>query len=256
MSVNSANEIQMRVQAGKLSWVGPLIALVARSILAVICQALLAAVFFRGKAGAWDQAGAWWRVYGTVIDAGTLLLLTWLTRREGIRLFDLGTYARERWLRDVGIGLAFFVPIFALTMMLPGTLTGMLFYGGSVPDTTASLPTGALIYALLIWPVIWAFAEDNLYFGYSLPRLEALTGKKWLSVALVSVFATLQHGFMPFTLDGVHFAYRLASSVLVIVVLCLLYLRQRRLLPTHVIHWLGNILGIVALLMAPAAGGG
>ena len=101
--------------------------------------------------------------------------------------------------------------------------------------------------------MIWAFAEDNLYFGYCLPRVEALTGKKWIAVVLVSLFATLQHGFLPFVLDGRHFAYRLVSSVPVIVVLCLLTLRQRRLLPTHVIHWAGNVLGIVALLVMPAA---
>jgi hypothetical protein len=252
MHVNSAGEIQKRLAAGKITWAGPLVVLVARSILAVLCQALVAALFFGGGADAWDQAGAWWRVYGTAIDVGTLLLLAWLARREGIRLFDLGTYLRERWLRDVGIGLALFVPIFALTMMLPGTLSGMLFYGGQVPDATGDLPWAGLIYALVVWPVLWAFAEDNLYFGYSLPRLEALTGKKWIAVLLVSLFSTLQHGFLPFKLDGVYFAYRLVSSLPVIVVLCLLYLRQRRLLPTHVIHWAGNVLGIVALLFMPA----
>jgi membrane protease YdiL (CAAX protease family) len=254
MQVNSAAEIKNRVTAGKITWSGPLMALIARSVLAVLCQALMALLVFRGRVGAWDQACAWWRVYGTLIDVGTLLLLAWLARKEGIRLLDLGSYARERWLRDVGIGLALFVPIFALTMMLPGTLAGFLFYGGQAPDAIGGLPWGGLLYALIVWPVIWAFAEDNLYFGYCLPRLEALTGKKWLAVVLVSVFATLQHGFLPCALDGRHFAYRLVASAPVTVVLCLLYLRQRRLLPTHVIHWAGNVLGIAALLFMPVVG--
>ena len=79
--------------------------------------------------------------------------------------------------------------------------------------------------------------------------------KGWLAVVIVSAFATLQHGFLPFRLEWQHFVYRCASSVPVIVVLCLLYLRQRRLLPIHVIHWAGNVLGIVALLLMPAGGG-
>ena len=257
MQVNSIREIGHRVAAGKITWAGPLIALVARSVLAVLCHALMALLVFRGRAGAWDQACAWWRVYGTLIDVGTILVLVWWTRKEGIRLLDLGSYesgrGRQRWLRDVGIGLALFVPVFALTMMLPGTVAGALFFGGQAPDATGTLPLAGLIYALVVWPVLWAFAEDNAYFGYCLPRLEALTGKKWLAVVLVSAFSTLQHGFLPFALDGRHFAYRLVSSVLVIVVLNLLYLRQRRLLPIHVIHWLGNVLGIVALLMGPGA---
>ena len=126
---------------------------------------------------------------------------------------------------------------------------------GPAPNLDSPLPVVGLLYALIIWPVIWAFAEDNTYFGYSLPRLEALTGRAWLAVVIVSAFATLQHGFLPFRLEWQHFVYRLASSVLVIVVLCLLYLRQRRLLPIHVIHWAGNVLGIIALLLMPAGGG-
>jgi hypothetical protein len=98
MIVNSTAEIQQRVAAGKITWAGPLIMLVARSILAVICQVLVAAIFFRGSADGWDQAGEWWRVYGTAIDAGCILLLLWLTRREGIRLFDLGSYGPQRLL--------------------------------------------------------------------------------------------------------------------------------------------------------------
>jgi hypothetical protein len=39
-------------------------------------------------------------VYGTLIDAGCLALLWRLTRREGIRLFDLVGFARTRLVRD------------------------------------------------------------------------------------------------------------------------------------------------------------
>jgi membrane protease YdiL (CAAX protease family) len=254
VQVNSATEIQERVTAGKITWAGPLIALVARSILALLCQALLAGLFFRGHTDAWNQAGEWWRVYGTAIDVGTIALLAWLARREGIRLFDLGSYARERWLRDILIGLGLFVPIFLLTMMLPGTLVGTLIYGGPAPTAADPLPLVGLLYALIVWPVLWAFAEDNAYFGYSLPRIEALTGRAWLAVVVVSLFATLQHAFLPLRLEGPYIVYRLVSSVPVIVVLCLLYLRQRRLLPIHVIHWAGNVLGLIALLLAPAGG--
>jgi membrane protease YdiL (CAAX protease family) len=231
------------------------LALTARSLLALLCQALVAALFFRGHADAWNQAGGWWRVYGTAIDAGTIVLLAWLARRERIRLFDLGSYSRERWLRDVLIGLALFVPIFVLTMFLPGTLAGALIYGGPAPDAADPLPLIGLLFAFVVWPVIWAFAEDNAYFGYSLPRVEALTGRAWLAVVMVSLFAILQHAFLPFRLEWQYIVYRLVSSTPVIVVLCLLYLRQRRLLPIHVIHWAGNVLGLVALLLPPAGGG-
>jgi membrane protease YdiL (CAAX protease family) len=252
---NSATEIQKRVAAGRITWVGPLIMLVARSVLAVLCQALVATVFFRGSVDAWEEAGQWWRVYGTVIDVGCIALLVWLARREGIRLFDLGSYSRKHWLRDVLIGLGLFVPIFVLTMLLPGTIAGFVIYGGPAPTPASGLPVLGSLYALIIWPIIWAFAEDNVYFSYTLPRLEVLTGRTWSAVVVLSFFAALQHSFLPFKLEWQHFVYRFVSSVPIIVVLCLLYLRQRRLLPIHVIHWAGNVIGIIMLMIAPAAGG-
>ncbi len=151
----------------------------------------MAAIFFAGSADAWNEAGQWWRVYGTVIDVGCIVLLVWLARREGIRLFDLGTYSRERWKRDVLIGLGLFVPFFLLAFLLPGLLVAFAIYGGPTPGPTGAMPMVGLLYSLIIWPVIWAFAEDNTYAGYSLPRVEALTGRKWLAVVVVGFFWAL-----------------------------------------------------------------
>ena len=92
MTTNSTIEIKRRLEAGKITWAGPIIMLVARSVLAVVCQVLIAVIFYSGTSDTWNEAGQWWTVYGTVIDVGCLLLLIWLTKREGIRLFDLGSY--------------------------------------------------------------------------------------------------------------------------------------------------------------------
>jgi membrane protease YdiL (CAAX protease family) len=256
MTTNSASEVQQRVASGKITWAGPLIMLVARSVLAVVGQALVVAIFFAGSADAWNEAGQWWRVYGTVIDAGCIVLLVWLARREGIRLFDLGSYSREGWLRDVLIGLGLFVPVFLLLFVPSGLLAGLAIYGGSAPEQMSTVTMAGILYSLIIWPVVWAFAEDNTYAGYSLPRVEALTGRKWLAVVVVGFFWALQHSFMPFTLEWRHFVYRFVSSAPLAIALCLLYLRQRRLLPMHIIHWLGNVVGILMITFMSAAGGG
>ena len=254
MTLNSPNEIHQGVSDGKVAWAGLLAVLAARSVLAVLCQLLVSVIFFRDSADAFREAGQWWRVYGTVIDIGCIILLGRLTRREGIRLLDLGGYRRDRWVRDVLLGMGLFVPVFALTMVLPETVISRVIYGGPAPVTVGRLPVFATVYALVIWPVIWAFAEDNAYFGYSLPRLEALTGRKSLAVVTLVAFATLQHGFLPRGPDWQHFVYRCATSAPVIIIFSLLYLRQRRLLPLHMIHWAGNVLGIVMLMIMPVAG--
>jgi hypothetical protein len=252
MTINSTAEIQERVAVDKITWAGPLIILVARSVLAMICQALVAAIFFRGSADAWNEAGQWWRVYGTVIDVGCIVLLVWLTRREGIRLFDLGNYRREGWLRDVLIGLAFFVPML-LAFAVPTVIMEIILYGGPAPVPGAGLPTGGLLYALIIWPVIWAFAEDNVYFGYSLPRIEALAGKKWLAIVVVSLFTALQHVFLPLRLEWQWLVSHSVGYVFGAIVSCLICLRWRRLLPMHVAHWAVNLVGVI-MVMAGAGG--
>ena len=59
MTVNSTAEIRKRVAAGQITWIEPLVMLVARSVLAVVCQALVAAISFQGSADAWNEAGEW-----------------------------------------------------------------------------------------------------------------------------------------------------------------------------------------------------
>jgi len=62
----------------------------ARLAFAIAAQATVAFVFLiRGKAKPWLLAAPWWTVYGTLIDIGCLLALTYLMRQEGGRLLDL-----------------------------------------------------------------------------------------------------------------------------------------------------------------------
>ena len=70
-------------------------------------------------------------------------------------------------------------------------LAETILYRGLAPVPGTGLPAAGSIYALLIWPIIWAFAQDNTYFGYSLPRTKALTGRRWLAVPIVSFFTAL-----------------------------------------------------------------
>ena len=90
-----------------LTWRGPALMLFARAACAVVAQGLVAAVFaLRSSPTPWHDAEPWLPVYGTLIDAGCLALLWLLTRREGIRLFDLVGFERTRLVRDALLGLA------------------------------------------------------------------------------------------------------------------------------------------------------
>lgn len=255
-SPNSKAKLQERVKAGKITWAGPLIVMAARTVLGWIFQGLAVVLFFRGRADPWVEAAAWWRVYGTLVDVGCIVLLVWLTRREGIRLFDLGNYRREGWLRDVGLGVGMFILLTPLTLGPIFGIMALLKY--DPPSSGIVLPTWAMLYSLIIWWVIWTPVEDMTYTGYAFPRLVELTGGKWLLAALVNIcFLILQHSFFPFQSQGWQLVVATAAGLIPSTVIgAWLYLRWRRLLPFHVAHWLTDLMLAVLAVSVQAGTGG
>src|ERR1044071_3247577 len=101
MDPNSYEALLRRLEAGTLPRRGRALMLFARAACAVGAQALVAAVLaLRSSPTPWHDAEPWLPVYGTLIDAGCLALLWRLTRREGIRLFDLVGFDRTHLGRD------------------------------------------------------------------------------------------------------------------------------------------------------------
>jgi hypothetical protein len=119
MDPNSHEAILRRRDAATLTWRGPALMLFTRAACAVGAQALVAGVFaLRKSPTPWHDAEPWLPVYGTLIDAGCLALLWRLTRREGIRLFDLLGFERTRLAPDALLALAL-IPV-SLVFILGG----------------------------------------------------------------------------------------------------------------------------------------
>jgi hypothetical protein len=151
MDANGREALVGRISAGTLRWSGPALMLLARTALAVPAQALVAAVFFlRSSPSPWRDSEPWLPVYGTLIDAGCLVLLWRLTRREGIRLADLLGFDRTRLARDVLLGLGL-IPI-GLAFILGGVYaTGWLVYGTlTAPYSFGLLPLPAAVYGVVV----------------------------------------------------------------------------------------------------------
>jgi hypothetical protein len=105
MEANSHEAIVRRWAAGRLTWHGSLLVLLARTAFGVAAQASSAALLFLGGSPApWRDAEAWLPVYGTLIDAGCLALLWRLTRGEGIGLWALVGFERARLAADPPAG--------------------------------------------------------------------------------------------------------------------------------------------------------
>jgi uncharacterized protein len=254
MDPNSDEALRRRLDAGTLIWRGPALMLFARAVFGVGAQAVVAGVFvLRSSPSPWHDAEPWLPVYATLIDAGCLALMWWLTRREGIRLFDLVGFERGRLARDVLLGLAI-IPA-ELVIILGGVYAaGWLLYGTLTPPLLfESLPGPATLYAALVFPFLWGLTEQMTYNGYLLPRFKVLFGSTSLAVACVAFVWALEHAFLPLTLDARYMASRLLGAVPNSVFQTLMYLRLRRLVPLAIAHalldgstvWIGAIASLL-----------
>jgi hypothetical protein len=240
---NLPGTIKERVAAGRIGWTGPLLLLAARSVLLVAAQALVALILLeRGHATPWRAAGDWWTVYGTLVDFGCLLGLKYFTRREGIRLRDLLGPVRMRGGRDVWLGLGYFCLIFPF--FLAGSYGARLLLYGFTDNSVNryllhmhALPVWATVYSVTLWWMIWSPTEEATYNAYVLPRMQALTGRKWIPWMFVGFWWALQHCALPFVPDWKYLAFRFLGFLPGVLVMMLFYLRTRRLTPLIVAHW-------------------
>jgi membrane protease YdiL (CAAX protease family) len=252
MDPNSHEALLHRLDAGTLTWRGPALMLFARAAIAVGVQALVAAVFaLRSSPTPWHDVEPWLPVYGTLIDAGCLALLWRLTRREGIRLFDLARFDRTRLGRDALLGLAL-VPV-CLAFILAGVYgAGWLVYGTLTPPYFfGRLPLAAALYGVLVWPFVWGITEQMTYSGYLVSRFQVLCGGTTPAVAIVAFVWSLQHAFMQLTFDARFMAFRLLSPIPESVFATLFYLRVRRLIPLAVAHALMDGATVVVGALLP-----
>jgi hypothetical protein len=252
LNPNSYYALVRRQDAGTLTWRGPALMLFARAACAVGAQALVAGVLaLRSSPTPWHDAEPWLPVYGTLIDAGCLALLWRLTRREGIRLFDLVGFERTRLVSDALLGLAL-VPACLVFILGGNYAAGWLLYGTLTPAYLfGPLPLPAALYGVLIWPFIWGLTEQMTYNGYLAARFQVLRRSTSLAVVIVAFVWSLQHAFMPLTFDARFMAFRLLSPLPQSVFIILLYLRLRRLVPLAIAHALMDGASVLIGVLLP-----
>lgn len=251
-SMNSPQAIDAHLADGRIPRYGPMLMLFARSAFILISQGLTFLLFLQlNVRNSAIVIRNWWPVYGTLVDFGCLGLMFWLTRREGIGLFDLVGLVKGKLTKEILLGLGLFILIFPITIFGGGSLARLIAYGGmnvEFPQYTFTrvLPLLPLLYARLLWWPIWSATEEMVYNGYALPRLIALTGSRWLSVLLVAFFFALQHSFL--MLAGFQFGlYMFLTFVPLSIAMVLAYLRIRRLPPLIVAHWLMDLSNVLFL---------
>jgi hypothetical protein len=200
-----------------------------------------------------NAAASWWMVYGALVDLGTLGLIGWLLRRDGISYRSLLGRPTAAW--QVALGALGVVAATVPAMVFSAELT-TAFYGGSTPPMFAvvDMPVLASVFSVLVVPLLAELAEPVTYLGVVLPRLERLTGRSWIAATITVVLWAAEHAFYPLLvsdggLDLRFAAYRVLSVLPFLAIWTALYYAfGRRLLPIMAARWLFN--GGTALALA------
>ena len=205
-------QVARTLDPARLSWGWPLAMLISRALLFALAQAAIAvALAVRGTLHPWGASAAWWPVAAVLANVVTLFLLRWLFSREGIHLRDVFAYDRQHVLRDILITVAA-LAIGTPLAMLPNIGAAQLLFGDS---TTAlalfirPLPIWAAYVSVVIFPLTVGLVELPTYFGYCMPRLQALSGKWWIALLLAGFFLAAQHMALPLIFDWRFLLWRL-----------------------------------------------
>ena len=170
-------------------------------------------------------------------DFALVSLIFYFLWRNGEPVRNLGWTLKNGW-RDIGIGIGLFIPFFFATGLLEKSLHSV---GFSVPSTPLPSYLSArdipqiLLAAFLV--AVVAVAEETIFRGYLILRFKTLSTSSTAAVVLSAFIFSLGHGY-----EG-------SAGVVTVGVIGLffglIYLWRRSLVPTMVMHFLLDFVGIV-----------
>jgi hypothetical protein len=247
--------ISSRIAAGQITWGWPVAMVVGRTVMFGLWQGLFALILaLQGNAAPWEASIAWWPITAILTNIVCLVLLYRLTRREGIGLRAVFGLEPHRIGREILICLGLVVASAPVTL-LGSVGAGLWLFGDSQQPLDMflrPLPVWAAALSLVLFPVTIALAELPTYYGYAMPRLAALSGRRWLAVGVTAFFLSAQHCALPLIFDTRFLAWRFAMFLPSAIVLALIISWRPRQLPyLMVIHGLMD-LQIAWMLLAMA----
>ncbi|PKM90968.1 MAG: hypothetical protein CVU87_00160 [Firmicutes bacterium HGW-Firmicutes-12] len=233
-------------------WKWPLILVFMRFFLAVVLQLFIAGIYLlQNNPTPLQSAGHWFTVYGSFIDIGCLAIIVWQIRKEGKTLLDLVNIDKKHILKGVLTGLLYIL-IFMPISVVGISLTHLLVYQTPYPpQIMGGIPLWGAIYSVTLFPILWGFAEQITYQGYSLTRLENCFRNKWVAIGLVSLGWMLQHTALPLMLDWQYIIFRMVSFLPLTIAMPLIYLRTKRLMPFIIAHWAMDAIAAIMGTLLP-----
>ncbi len=172
-------------------------------------------------------------------DLGLVALILFFLWRNREPLTNIGWTLRNVW-TDVSLGVGLFISTFFALGWLESVLRAIGLSAPAAPLPSFLSPAGP-IQALLafVLVVVVATAEETIFRGYLLLRLEAVSQSTTVAVILSAVIFSLGHGY-----EG-------GAGVVTVgvmgVIFALVYIWRRSLVAPITMHFLQDFLAIVLL---------
>ena len=207
LHLNSESAISARLSTGSLQRGYVWGMLFSRTALFALWQLIFVLAFsLAGSARPWEASVSWWLFTASLANITNIALLTWLARREGLRLSQLLNFERRAWKCDIPLVIGATI-VAAPVGYFPNPLLARALFGNAnavvvVPMMFRPLPEWAIVVVAVIFPITIALAELPNYYGYVMPRLKAMRGSGWRVVILVAVIHAFQHIALPLQFDA------------------------------------------------------
>ena len=76
-----------------------------------------------------------------------------------------------------------------------------------------------------MWWIVWSPTEQMTYQAYALPRVQALSGRAWVAIAVVAFWWALEHSFISLILGWRYVAWRSLAFLPGVTVFTLIHIR-------------------------------
>jgi len=194
----------------------------------------------------YDDASRWWTTICIIVNIVTIGVLILICRKEGVTFGSLFHYKKEELRSRYTLGIV-------LSMLFIG-IGGMYGFGfiiyGNIPVMMIQpIPITFAILNIVLLPLTIVLSEFPLYFGYSLNKIDKMTGHKWLAIAYPMFFYALQHSFIPLIFHWQYMLFRFLAFLPLLIFLGVVYYHHRKLVPLMVGHGILDFATAVQILI-------
>ncbi|MCM1213018.1 MAG: CPBP family intramembrane metalloprotease [Lachnospiraceae bacterium] len=198
-----------------------------------------------------EDISNWWSVAASVVNIAVIGLLCFLAKKNKSSFRELINYQKGKTTAKQIAGISVLILAVGMAGMY---LAGYLCYGVipyAAPMMIAPIPVWLAVINVFILPVTTAFAEDGLYLGCGVNRIQ----NKFLAITAPAFFFALQHSFIPTLFDMRYILYRFLSFLPLTLILCWYYHRKRNPLPVMVGHAVIDVATVLQILATSAVPG-